>query len=1246
MLNGVLNLLMKILMLCGNIGLYGVALFNISSAPPRTDAIGGRMWVSYQSYFIFFCAIYTSVTNLIYCQDVLGCGGFIKSEYPIDFSLVDVKLYTKQGALKFQTDCAPNNGYYLIPVYDKGDYVIKVEPPEGWYFEPTSVSLQIDGNSDVCSQAKDINFYFKGFKIEGKLLSRGSAAGPSGVPVILANEKDPKTVIKQSITKENGLFEFEEVFPGKYIISGSHNELVFERKSTIVEVAKGIVKLSENNLIVDGYPVKGCVIGDDGEAIHGVHFILFGNVDAKLGPKQCEKGLPKSFDSKTSQLKSKLTPLCHVTSMEDGCFTFPVVVPGSYEIVPFYRSHNIKFDVVPFNLPLTVQQSSINIKPEFKVEGFSVGGRVLSSAGGKGVPNANVLLNGKSMTKTKDDGSFHLENMRAGSYQIEIQADKIRFEVQSVKINPNSPNLPDIVAAEFEVCGELDGDEIAKSTAHQIKFVATKQILATNTPDGKFCTWLPSGTFVVSVDQSRQDTPKSIIFTPRTQQVAVKDKPVSNIKFFQFKATVVGQVDGLEPIGDLVTISLNPLEVSNYQVVPQQARLSSGKFALTDVIPGKYEISILNENWCWETKVHQIEIVDANPKAVVFKHKGYWMTISTTHDTSIQYQSEELKKPQLKDEALPASPVVKLIDLQRGVNQFCLDKAGVYTIKTVGCHIFSNENYVFDTSKPTPLSLEAIRHLVSGTILSPVNSPDIKISVKAVDDEEIEEKLQEEAVIGPLTGKQRGKDDYEYIFSYWATPLKKIQFQPVSSELLFYPEKLTVSVVDDCIEKAAEFAGRKGLFLEGKINPPLEGVKITVYAEDGSIKPIILETTKTGSYRVGPLHGHSKYEVQAEKSGYILTKEKDLGHFSAFKLAEIDVTVVEDASPRPLPGVILSVSGGEDYRQNRLTQEDGKMVFSGLGPGQYFLRAMMKEYQFEPPSKMVEVSEGEGVSVVLKGKRVAFSCYGVVTSLIGEPEKGIVIEAIGKGDCSIYQEEVTSEEDGTFRIRGLKPNCEYGVGLKTSGGANPHIERSTPAPRFIHIKDGDVGPISLIVFQPVNTMDISGMVITPKEFYSHLKVRLSGENGTQQVRSLGFSNFFQFLSLPMRGQHFTLSLESTLSTTVYNYALPPEISFEANDTFRHFKFYFDPQPSGGEHEISHGSYLALPIVLLLALVLANHTKVVPFMNGTVDFLRSVQNNQGTRSKDENVSSSVTTSSSAGSAPFEAAVKKRVKSRKI
>ena len=81
-------------------------------------------------------------------EAVLGCGGFIKASRSIDFSRINVALYSRAGALKYETDCAPNNGYFFIPVYEKGEYVIKVAPPLGWKFSPSEVAIDINGVSD------------------------------------------------------------------------------------------------------------------------------------------------------------------------------------------------------------------------------------------------------------------------------------------------------------------------------------------------------------------------------------------------------------------------------------------------------------------------------------------------------------------------------------------------------------------------------------------------------------------------------------------------------------------------------------------------------------------------------------------------------------------------------------------------------------------------------------------------------------------------------------------------------------------------------------------------------------------------------------------------------------------------------------------------------------------------------------------------------------------------------------------
>lgn len=58
-----------------------------------------------------------------------------------------------------------------------------------------------------------------------------------------------------------------------------------------------------------------------------------------------------------------------------------------------------------------------------------------------------------------------------------------------------------------------------------------------------------------------------------------------------------------------------------------------------------------------------------------------------------------------------------------------------------------------------------------------------------------------------------------------------------------------------------------------------------------------------------------------------------------------------------------------------------------------------------------------------RGERVAFSCFGSVTALNGEPESSITVEAIGTGSqkCTELLEEANTESNGQFRIRGLLP---------------------------------------------------------------------------------------------------------------------------------------------------------------------------------------------------------------------------------
>ena len=80
------------------------------------------------------------------------------------------------------TDCAPNNGYYFLPIQPSDltgpgstNFRLTARPPTGWKIKPEEgVVLAVDGATDACSTNKDINFEFVGFGITGSVLSKDS----------------------------------------------------------------------------------------------------------------------------------------------------------------------------------------------------------------------------------------------------------------------------------------------------------------------------------------------------------------------------------------------------------------------------------------------------------------------------------------------------------------------------------------------------------------------------------------------------------------------------------------------------------------------------------------------------------------------------------------------------------------------------------------------------------------------------------------------------------------------------------------------------------------------------------------------------------------------------------------------------------------------------------------------------------------------------------------------------------------
>ncbi|KAG7311069.1 hypothetical protein JYU34_003929 [Plutella xylostella] len=351
-------------------------------------------------------------TFLLECRanDILGCGGFVKSHANLDFSKIEIGLYTKDGALKERTECAPTNGYYFLPLYEKGEYVLKVHPPAGWSFEPSQVELLVDGEIDRCSSGQDINFTFNGFGITGKVITAGQSEGPSGVSVQLVNDKGDK---RETVTAAGGEFHFTPVIPGKYTVKASHPKWKLEPSQTVVQVKEGNTVLAAGALAVKGYDVAGSV-SSHGNPLAGLHVLLYSKENPKFRVEGCQTALLQGVPD---------SPICYSVTDASGVFSFGLVPAGEYSLLALAKSPGqaiVQYNVRPDTVKFTVKHDSQFIKDAFEVTGYTLTGSV-STGAGQPLAGARVSLDGQAAGVTDAAGKYTLRAAAPGAHTVSFE---------------------------------------------------------------------------------------------------------------------------------------------------------------------------------------------------------------------------------------------------------------------------------------------------------------------------------------------------------------------------------------------------------------------------------------------------------------------------------------------------------------------------------------------------------------------------------------------------------------------------------------------------------------------------------------------------------------------------------------------------------------------------------------------------------------------------------------------------------
>ncbi|KAF4370085.1 uncharacterized protein LOC115708837 [Cannabis sativa] len=1104
------------------------------------------------SLFFFFFILFSSF-SAISADSIHGCGGFVEassslvkakkaSDLKLDYSHITIELKTLDGLVKERTQCAPN-GYYFIPVYDKGSFIIQINGPDGWSWNPDKVRVAVDDTG--CNGNEDINFRFTGFTISGRVVG---AVGGESCPIKEGGPSDVKVellspggdLVSSVQTSSGGSYLFTNIIPGNYELRASHPDFEVETRGSKE------VKLGFGNGVVDdiffvsGYDIRGLVVSQ-GNPILGVHIYLTSDDVLEV---DCPQGSGTALETTKA--------LCHAVSDAQGMFMFKSVPCGTYGLVPYYKGENTVFDISPPVMSVTVTHQHVTVPQKFQVTGFSVGGRVLDGHD-VGVEGVKIIVDGHERSITDKQGYYKLDQVTSNRYTIVAVKEHYKFSIlKDYLVLPNMASIVDIKAVSYDVCGVVR----MVSSGHRAKVALThgpenvKPQAKQTDANGNFCFEVPAGEFRLSALPAKPDSASGLMFLPPSIDVVVKS-PLLNVEFSQALVNILGTVVCKEKCGPSVSVTLLRLsDKRNKETKAVSLTDDSNEFLISKVIPGKYRLEVKHksqesmggeDNWCWEQSFIDIDVGAEDVQGIEFVQKGYLVHIISTHDV----------------DALMTQPDTSPINLKikKGSQHICVEYPGVHELYFANsCISFGSSSIKIDTINPLPVHLKAEKYLLKGQIKVVPSSPD---HVSESPENFIVDILNSEgslidSAISRLSSSGDETSGALYEYSTWASLGEKLIFVPrdprenTEGKILFYPRQTHVLIKNDgCQAPIPQFSGRLGLYIKGSVSPQLSGVHIRILAAGDSqvaqLKngELVLETATgtDGSFIGGPLYDDIDYHVEASKPGYHL---KRLGAytFSCQKLGQISVRIYsKDDAEEPIPSLLLSLSGNDGYRNNSVSEAGGMFLFSNLFPGTFYLRPLLKEYAFSPPAQAIELGSGESKEVVFQATRVAYSAMGVITLLSGQPKEGVSVEA--RSESKGYYEETVTDSSGSYRLRGLLPDTTYVIKVvKRDGLGNNKLERASPESINIKVKSEDTRGLNFLVFEQPDTTILSGHVEGKKteELQPHLLVEIKSASDTSKVESvfpLPLSNFFQVKDLP-KGKHL-VQLKSKLPSSTHKF---------------------------------------------------------------------------------------------------------------
>jgi hypothetical protein len=309
------------------------------------------------------------------------------------------------------------SGYYRIEDVPPGRYIIAAGSVERPTFYPgtSNGSKARAVTVSAAMPVKDINFQVAGFTIAGKLIGPRFTDGQK-VVLLGANNKTFPTANVNS----DGSFRFEGIWPGSYQLYMGESATplpvtIIDHDISGIEVVVPATVTLSGVLVVDGGGLRPRTIGSFTPYTEGLSALPFAvvtdahfSIDLPEGEyRVLVEQLPAGYSVKSIQWGSidlLASPLKAVAPIPDKpiVITLGVASPPPWVKVSG-RVHGVNDQPAPVN-------STVMLIPAPR-----------GAAGASGTSLANLLLDYEVLVaKVKEDGTFQLPRVPAGSYTVRI----------------------------------------------------------------------------------------------------------------------------------------------------------------------------------------------------------------------------------------------------------------------------------------------------------------------------------------------------------------------------------------------------------------------------------------------------------------------------------------------------------------------------------------------------------------------------------------------------------------------------------------------------------------------------------------------------------------------------------------------------------------------------------------------------------------------------------------------------------